>query len=429
LPAVPAFDADVLLPGVLRDWVMDEADRMPCPPDFVAVAALVALGSIVGARCAIKPKSRDDWLVVPNLWGGVVALSSAKKTPAISAALKPLDRLIAKAMAAHSEALETYETDMEIFEAQRDGIKRRLKTSAKFNKSDTGDIVVELQNHRRQAPQAPTLRRYKSNDTTAEKLGELLKQNPDGLLVLRDELVGLLALWERQGREGERAFYFEGWNGGNSFDTDRIGRGSIFIPNHCISVFGGIQPDKLTAYLEHATHALANDGMLQRFQLLVYPDHRAWEWRDCIPNKQAREAANGVFESLAGFDPVSWGASPASDFAKFPHFKFDEAAQQVFIEWSADLHQTRIPSEENSITAQHLAKYDKLFPALALIFHLVDCAASGQRGQVTEQAALRAGGWCEYLQAHARRCYGLLQDDGLRAAQALATKVRQGKLT
>jgi hypothetical protein len=33
---VPAFDADTLLPEALRGWVMDEADRMPCPPDFIA---------------------------------------------------------------------------------------------------------------------------------------------------------------------------------------------------------------------------------------------------------------------------------------------------------------------------------------------------------------------------------------------------------
>jgi hypothetical protein len=29
------------------------------PPDFIAAAALVALGSIVGARCAMKPKQGD----------------------------------------------------------------------------------------------------------------------------------------------------------------------------------------------------------------------------------------------------------------------------------------------------------------------------------------------------------------------------------
>ena len=75
---VPALDPNVLLPEALRDWIIDEADRMPCPPDFIAAAALVALGAIIGARCTIKPNARDDWLIVPNLWGGIVGIPSKK---------------------------------------------------------------------------------------------------------------------------------------------------------------------------------------------------------------------------------------------------------------------------------------------------------------------------------------------------------------
>jgi hypothetical protein len=201
-----------------------------------------------------------------------------------------------------------------------------------------------------------------------EKLGELLRENPAGLLVLRDELVGLIATWEREGREGERAFFLEAWNGNQSFDTDRIGRGHISIPNLCASIFGGIQPDKLTVYLEQAAYALANDGMLQRFQLLVYPDPRRWEWRDRAPDKAARDAAFAVFEQLADFDPLAWGAAPADDFAKFSHFRFSDEAQAVFIEWSGDMHCGRMPNEDEPIIRQHLAKFDKLFPALALVF-------------------------------------------------------------
>jgi phage/plasmid primase-like uncharacterized protein len=429
LHPVPAFDAATLLPESLRAWVMDEADRMPCPLDYIATAAIVSAGAVIGARCAIKPKSRDDWQVIPNIWGGVVGNPAAKKTPSIGVALKPLDRLIARAIEAHREEVEGFQAEKVIFEARKEAIESRIKSAAKNDKKGNLDnLAKELQDHRQQAPQPPTQRRYKTNDTTAEKLGELLRENPTGLLVLRDELVGLIASWEREGREGERAFYLEAWNGNGSFDTDRIGRGSIFIPNLCVSVFGGIQPDKLVGYLEQATHALANDGMLQRFQVLVYPDHRAWEWRDRIPVKQAREVVFNVFKTLADFDPVTWGAYPVDDFAKFPYFRFDDAAQKIFIEWSTDLHTARLPAEDNPIIAQHLAKYDKLFPALALILHLVECAATGQRGQVTEQAALRAAAWCDYLEAHARRCYGLLADDGLRAAQALAHHLRKGKL-
>lgn len=426
---VPTFDPKTLLPEVLRGWIMDEADRMPCPPDFVAAGALVALGAIIGARCAIKPKARDSWLIVPNLWGGIVGLPSAKKSPAIGSALKPLELLIAQAMESHKSELDEFEANRTVFEARKDAIESRIKSAAKdAKKGDLDSIAKELQGHRQHAPEAPTLRRYKSNDTTVEKLGELLRENPAGLLVLRDELVGLIASWDKGGREGERAFYLEAWNGNASFDTDRIGRGSIFIPNLCVSIFGGIQPDKLITYLEQAANALANDGMLQRFQVLVYPDHLPWEWSDRFPAKDARDRAFGVFEALANFDPESWGAAPADVLAKFPHFHFDEAAQEVFIEWSGELHRAKLPAEDQPIIAQHLAKFDKLFPALALILHLVDCAATDQRGSVNVESALRAAAWCDYLEAHARRCYGLLADDGLRAAQALADKIRQGRL-
>jgi hypothetical protein len=369
--------------------------------------------------------------VVTNLWGGIVGLPSAKKSPAISAALKPLDRLIAQAMEKHNADMEAFEATKTVFEAQKDAIEGRIKAAARakgWPPENLNSIAGELNEHRRSAPGAPVLQRYKTNDSTIEKLGELLRENPTGLLMLRDELVGLLASWEREGREGERAFFLEGWNGNGSFDTDRIGRGSIFIPNLCLSIFGGIQPDKLTGYLELASNALANDGMLQRFQLLVHPDHRPWEYRDRTPNKQARERAFTVFEALAKIDPVSWGASPADTFAKFPYFSFSEAAQEILIEWSADLHQVRLPAEDHPIIVQHLAKFDKLFPALALILHLIDCAATGARGPVSKEAAIRAAALCEYLESHARRCYGLLMDDGLRAALALADKVRQGKL-
>jgi len=433
LHPVPAFDAEVLLPDVLRTWVTDEASRMPCPADFVATAAIVALGSIIGARCAIKPKARDDWAIVPNLWGGVVALPSAKKTPGINSGMKPLDRLIARSMDEHRAAMDGYEAECVVHEAQREAIEASIKKTAKksnfgSNGSTLGSLSQNLQSHKKGAPTPPTLRRFKSNDSTIEKLGELLRENPAGMLMLRDELVGLIASWDREGREADRAFFLEAWNGNGSFDTDRIGRGSIFIPNLCVSIFGGIQPDKLIAYLEQASNALANDGMLQRFQLLVYPDPVKWEWIDRTPNKQARDRAHEVFEALSDFDPVTWGAMPADDFVKFPYFKFDGAAQEIFIEWATDLHGKKLPAEDSPIIQQHLAKFDKLFPAIALVLHLVESATTGNRGLVTGTSAIRAAAWCEYLEAHARRVYGLLTDDGMRSAQALADKVKGGKL-
>ena len=92
LPPVQAFDPD-LLPVALRGWVTDIAHRMQCPPDFPAVGAVVALSSLIGARAVVQPKARDDWQVVPNLWGLIVGRPGVMKSPALGEVLKPLHRL------------------------------------------------------------------------------------------------------------------------------------------------------------------------------------------------------------------------------------------------------------------------------------------------------------------------------------------------
>ena len=69
LPPVISFDC-ALLPDTLRPWIEDIAQRVQCPPDFPAVGAMIALAAVVGRKIGIRPKRRDDWLEVPNLWGG-----------------------------------------------------------------------------------------------------------------------------------------------------------------------------------------------------------------------------------------------------------------------------------------------------------------------------------------------------------------------
>ncbi len=424
LPPVPPFDAATLLPPVLADFVLDEADRMPCSPDFVAASMVVALGSVIGARCALKPKRRDDWIVTPNLYGGIVGLPSQKKTPAANTVMRFLDRLEAKGAELLEEQQRVYEAEMAAFEAHQAAVKASMKkaVTGKPDQAKMDAAVADLQ--ALQEPEKPHARRFKSNDGTVEKLGEILSRNPAGLLVFRDELIGLLSSWERDGHEGDKAFYLEGWNGTGSFSVDRITRGEIRIKNFCLSVFGGIQPDLLERYLSSIAHSMDNDGRIQRFQVLVYPDPVPWEWRDRYPVQGAREAVRDLFDRLASFDPVQDGAAPADDFVKLPYFSFDDAAQELFIEWSQQLNQELMPQEENPLMAQHLGKFEKLFCALALILHL----AQGNIGPVQEESALRAAAWCEYLAAHARRIYGTVDAAKVNTAKTLARHIGKGKL-
>src|SRR5205823_3148889 len=70
-----------IVPEPFRPFVQDIAERMQIPPDAVAAAVIAMAGAVIGAGCGIRPKKYDDWLVTPNLWGGVVGRPSVLKTP------------------------------------------------------------------------------------------------------------------------------------------------------------------------------------------------------------------------------------------------------------------------------------------------------------------------------------------------------------
>ena len=195
-----------MIPEPFRLWLMDIANRMKCPLDFVASGAVVMVSALVGTRLAIKPKTRDDWTIVPNLWGAVVAGPSAMKTPSIAEVFKPLYRLMAESRAEFEGQQQQYEAQLLSYEAQRKVYQAQEQERLK-GKSVNNPVAFP------EAPVKPAERRFVANDATVEKLAELLNENPAGLLVWRDELVGLLAGWDRAGREEDRAFYLEGWNG------------------------------------------------------------------------------------------------------------------------------------------------------------------------------------------------------------------------
>src|SRR6476646_6676653 len=140
--------------------------------------------------------------------------------------------------------------------------------------------MVAAEHVKVEEPTEPMRQRYLVCDCTVEKLGILLNQNPNGFTAFRDELSGLLEHLDREGQEGARAFYLESWDGTGRFTYDRIGRGTLDIESTTVSVMGGSQPGKFWSYLQSAIRGGAgDDGLSQRFQLLVYPDVSK-DWRN-----------------------------------------------------------------------------------------------------------------------------------------------------
>lgn len=421
LPSVPTL-APSILPDAFRPWLQDVAERMGCPLDFLGAGALVSLGAVVGRQIGIRPQEHDDWTVVPNLWGAVIGRPGVMKSPALSEVMRPLHEIERDAKDRQKVAMREHEANKDVREAVAKIAGKKIEKALLSGSTDEAmRIALDA---RGDGAAEPTRERIVTNDTTVEKLGELLSVNPRGVLVFRDELSGWFKSLEREGQEGARAFFLESWNGTGRFTFDRVGRGTVDIDSAVVSVLGGIQPGPLAAYLQGAVGGGAgDDGLLQRLQVAVWPDSPK-EWKECDrpPNKTARDAAFAVFHRLDKVTPMDVGAHVLDGI---PHLRFDTEAQQVWRSWREKLeHRIRVFDGPAAFEAV-LAKQRSLVPSIALLLHLAD---RPEGGPVTVDALKKAIRWAEYLEAHAARLYAPVLQGKAIAARELAKRIKAGKL-
>lgn len=428
-----------MLPDSLQQYVDNNAERLSTSTEYVAIPLITALASAFGTKVSIFPKLKDDWEVVPNLWGAIIGNPSTKKSPALDAGMKPLRNLTYKAKAEYEQVQKEFAAQKEINEYKNKAVKSELQKSAKDQAQQADDAEDKITDDDLKAKaqsiieanqadeQMPIMKRYIANDSTYQKLGELLSQTNNGLLVERDELIGLLASLNGKGTDEAKEFYLAAYNGTGSHIMDRMTRDSVFIEHHCLSVIGGIQPNKLERYLESTIKGLDNDGFIQRFQLAVYPDHiKGVKEKDIAPNKEIRQIVYDLFETIRkmnDWDLINYGANEPDEYHKRPYYHFTDEAFHVFMNWYDDV-KAKAEECEHSVISEHMSKYPKTIASLALIFHLVDCIEHQDNlGSVGMTALNAALAWHSMLETHMMRIYGIVTDSANIKASYLADKI------
>jgi hypothetical protein len=413
IPMTPAH-----IPSPLKEWVADICERMQLPLEFVAAPAIVALSTIIGRKMAIQPLRQDDWSVIPNLWGMLVADPGSMKSAALTQAMKPLLTLEKKARASYEKTCQEYAKKEKDMALEVECLKQSLKMDWG---QGMGQNIKEKKDHlQRLTQQDGTVlkeKRHKTNDPTIEKLALILKDNPQGILLLRDELSGWLEGLSKNGREGSREFYLEAWNGNGSFSMDRINRGSTFTESICLAVFGGIQPQKLQQYMDRYENAQGQDGFLERFQVAVYPDPiQNWQLIDRKPDHGAFQQVMELFERL---DAIEMNETS-------PHtVSFSYEAQILANDWRSRLEHKILDPELSAARKSYVSKYRSLMPSLALIFEVM--RMKGPPLDVSAEATKLAIQWVDLLETHMHKilCMGQTPES---SALLLVKKIKYGEL-
>ena len=250
-----------LLPEVIEQFARQEGELMGADPCGLAMAALTVCAAALPDHTQIQVKRHDpNWLEAARLWTGLIGPPSTKKTPIMLRATKPLKRLDADLWRSFLAAQEHYE---------------------------------QLSAEERKQVERPRQTRLRLEDTTIEAAQEILKNSPDGVLCIQDELAGWFGAMDKYAGRGaakDRGFWLQSFHGGPSA-VNRIARGAAMIENLSVSLLGGIQPDPIRKIAADTI----DDGLLQRLMPIVLCRGRVGK---DAPTSQAATRYNELVEWL-----------------------------------------------------------------------------------------------------------------------------------
>jgi hypothetical protein len=182
--------------------------------------------------------------------------------------------------------MELYEIEKEQWEAEKEKARKEERPAP-------------------EKPEKPTEHRYMTSDATHEKLGVILSENPNGILLHRDELISLLRDLDKEEHCAARGFYISAWNGDGSYTFDRIQRGTTHVNHMCLNLLGATTPNSISKYIRSVSEdGDGGDGLIQRFGLMIWPDiNSKWRNVDEYPNREAREKA-GKCRPVGSAEPL-----------------------------------------------------------------------------------------------------------------------------
>jgi Protein of unknown function (DUF3987) len=274
-------------------WVANAAEAAACPVDYVVAPLLASASALIGN--ARWPQATAGWSEPPHLWLGSVGDSGAGKSPGADCLMRSvLPQIEAKMAEEFPDELREWRAAAEVQAAKIETWKAEVRTAAKAGKAPPlAPLALDVTE-----PQQPRLRQ---NDTTIEKLAELLATAaPKGLLLIRDELAGWIGGMNAYNDAG-RSFWVEAY-GGRPYRVERKKHPEpIVVQRLAIAVHGGTQPDKLAALMRDA-----DDGLLSRF-LWCWPEPILFKLGETPP--QAPWAI-GALEKLRELDLHRQGETP-----------------------------------------------------------------------------------------------------------------------
>jgi hypothetical protein len=384
LPDPVGFPLEALPPSTRR-FVEEGAASIGCPVDFVGISVLAALSAAIGDTRRIVLKKK--WIESPAIYAMLVGPPGSKKTPATKLALEPVRERQIKLRAEYERQKEEYKSKL-----------AEHKKAAKGSPTEGNE------------PKKPTLGRTWVDDTTVERLADILEENQRGIIVIKDELSGWLAShnqYKSGGKGSDRQFWLSAHdNTATSVDRKSLEEPKI-ISRPFVVLLGGIQPARLPDFGKDQ-----GDGLIERFTP-VYPHPVVNDWVEDEVSDEADASYKETINTLYRLEYAEY------DGDCFPSkVRLAPEAKALFVaEYNKLSREAQMPGFPQRLQPAW-SKLEGRLARIALVISMTRIAELKNRGTVlgaeyvTEEDMHSAIMLLDYFKNHIRRLYtGLYSDN------------------
>ncbi len=390
------FPVDAL-PEPLRRFIVAGAAALGCDPTFLVLPVLAVAAGAIGNSRHVRIKA--SWEEPSILWAAIVAESGTLKSPALDKALIPVNEI-------QREEDRKYRKELKEFRKMELEYEHELK---EWKKKAEGDPPEE--------PEPPIHERVLISDPTAEAAALILKENPRGILLARDELAGWLGAFDSyKTGQADGPFWLQAHRGGYHVIDRKTGIRHIAIPHVTVSICGCFQPKALARSLG-AQHF--ENGLAARF-LFAAPPRRTKKWTEATISPEVMLSYRSCVARLAGLSMRQVEGDDPKEKELEPHvLDFTAEAHEEFVRFYDGFAAEQAVASGNVASA--FAKLEGYAARLSLIFELVEWAGKDTTGDPPQRVGLenmeRAVEVVKWFAHEIPRVYALLSEDEAAAHQ------------
>jgi len=316
-----------IFPKPIQSYILDANSTLDSNIDYMGCSLLWGISTVIGNSCGIEVKS--GWIEFANIWIACVGSAGVGKTPSISMATRPFEKI-------NSELIASYPRNYAVW------------------KDSHGDPENE-----------PKPEQFIVNDITIEALVDIHGKNPNSMGMFREELDGWVKNMSRYSNGSDLPFWLTTWSG-KAVSMNRKS-GNSYLPKPFIPILGGVQPAILESF---STEENKSNGFLDRI-LLCCPEIKIEMYNSNEMEYDAIEYYDSWVRSF--YRCINLDIRKNEDEEIISNiYKFDAEAKY---EWEKIYNEISImqnSDEENEYMKSMLPKQKSYIPRFALLIHLMN---------------------------------------------------------